>query len=169
MRKRKTVSMGCCLFVCLVLAPGAGADTIKSGNIVYSATHYLGGQPLRMGFDIFGYNHQGHMFAESYFNSYAGGAGFPPYEGDDVAYVAANPLASDHWAWPYRDVDLSMKWNDAWISNEDNDGDGALDRHYGYTTYTDSGAWLTNHQAGSYDQAAPNCRLKWATHECVIP
>jgi hypothetical protein len=45
---------------------------------------------------------------------------------------------------------LMMKWNDAWLSNQDCDGDGKLDRHYGYPTYRGSGAWLTNHQSGTY-------------------
>ena len=39
-----------------------------------------------------------------------------------------------------------MKWNDAWLSNQDCDHDGKLDRHYGLATYIGSGAWLTNHQ-----------------------
>ncbi len=42
-----------------------------------------------------------------------------------------------------------MKWNDAWLSNKDLDGDGKLDRpsdHGG--TYIGSGAWLTNHDVG---------------------
>ena len=39
-----------------------------------------------------------------------------------------------------------MKWNDAWLSNKDRDGDGKLDRHWGYDSYIGSGAWLTNHQ-----------------------
>jgi len=43
-----------------------------------------------------------------------------------------------------------MKWNDAWLSNKDCDGDGLLDRHYGYDSYIGSGAWLTNHQSGEY-------------------
>ena len=42
-----------------------------------------------------------------------------------------------------------MKWNDAWIANSDQDADGALDRHFGYPTYIDSGAWLTNHMRGT--------------------
>jgi hypothetical protein len=41
-----------------------------------------------------------------------------------------------------------MKWNDAWLSNKDCDGDGKLDRYYGYPSYIGSGAWLTNHQSG---------------------
>jgi hypothetical protein len=43
-----------------------------------------------------------------------------------------------------------MKWNDAWLSNEDCDGDGLLDRHLGFDSYIGSGAWLTNVQSGSY-------------------
>ncbi len=43
-----------------------------------------------------------------------------------------------------------MKWNDAWLSNKDCDGDGLLDRHSGYANYIGSGAWLTNHQKGVY-------------------
>ncbi len=51
--------------------------------------------------------------------------------------------------WPYRDVTLQMKWNEAWLSNKDQDGDGLLDRHYGFPSYIGSGAWLTNHMSGS--------------------
>ena len=43
-----------------------------------------------------------------------------------------------------------MKWNAAWLSNKDCDGDGLLDRHYGHDSYFGSGAWLTNHQSGEY-------------------
>jgi hypothetical protein len=117
-----------------------GCTTIQEGVLTYSATHYLAGQPFSTGFDPFGYNYQAHLFDGSYFNSYAGGAGFPPYEGDDAAYLAANPLAVGHWAWPYRNDRLAMKWNDAWISNRDCDNDGKLDRHFGFATYIGSGA-----------------------------
>jgi hypothetical protein len=125
---------------------------------LYSAGHYLAGLPIPVGYDIYGYNYQAHLFNGSYANVYLGGAGFPPYEGDTEAYLAENPAAENHWAWPYRDTDLMMKWNDAWISNQDRGDDvggtvpdGKLDRHYGYLTYTDSGAWLTNHMSGSYE------------------
>jgi len=46
------------------------------------------------------------------------------------------------------DVNLMMKWNDAWLSNKDCSGDGKLDRHNGYPSYISSGAWLTNHDTG---------------------
>ena len=125
--------------------------TIKTGSILYSATHFLGAQPLMTGYDPFGYNYQGHMFNGLYTDSYLGVAGFPPYDGDDDTYLAENPGAESHWAWPYRDVTLMMKWNDAWISNKDCDGDTALDRHNGFVSYIGSGAWLTNHQWGTYE------------------
>lgn len=131
-------------------APEPKPVTIQDGVIQYSAGSYLAGEPIPLGFDAYGYNYQAHMFKGSFFNSYANGARFPAYEGDDAAYLAATPAAASHWAWPYRDVYLEMKWNDAWLSNVDADGDGKLDRHYGYPSYQGSGAWETNHQSGSY-------------------
>jgi hypothetical protein len=126
--------------------------TIQDGELEYSAGHYLEGEPLQVGYDIFGYNYQAHMFNSYYCNAYLGRDGFPPYEGDADAYLDENPDADDHWTWPYRDVRLMMKWNDAWLSNKDCDGDGELDRHYGFTSYIGSGAWETNHQSGSYEE-----------------
>ncbi len=43
--------------------------TIQGGTIVYSDTHYLAGESIETGFDIFGYNYQGHMFKGSYYKS----------------------------------------------------------------------------------------------------
>jgi len=91
------------------------------------------------------------MFNGYYANSYLGGDGFPPYEGDTVAYLAANPGVASKWYWPYRDVILMMKWNEAWLSNKDCNGDGLLDRYFGYSSYIGSGAWLTNHMSGTYE------------------
>jgi len=56
-----------------------------------------------------------------------------------------------NWCWQDRNNWLVMKWNDAWLSNKDCDGDGKLDRHYGYDSYIGSGAWLTNHEWGTYE------------------
>lgn len=126
----------------------ADCVTIQDGILLYSSGHYLEGEPLTVGFDIYGYNYQGCMFKGSYANVYLGSAGYPPYEGDDEAYLAENPGAASHWAWPYRDTDLLMKWNNAWLSNTDCDGDGKLDRHYGFGSYIGSGAWETNHMKG---------------------
>ena len=79
---------------------------------------------MQVGYDIFGYDYQAHMFKGSYANVYLGGAGFPSYEGNDAAYLAENPSAAFHWAWPYRNIDLVRKWNDAWLSNKDCDSGG---------------------------------------------
>jgi hypothetical protein len=141
-------------FAPLTFAAKPSVNSITAGTVYYSAGHYLAGQAIPTGFDAYGYNYQAHMFSGSYFNSYAGGAGFPAWTGDDVAYLAANPTAAAHWAWPYRSVHVEMKWNDAWLSNQDKDLDGKLDRHYGFTSYIGSGAWETNHQSGTNDDGS---------------
>ena len=136
--------------------------TLQSGNILYSAGHFLADTPIKPGFDIFGYNYQAHLFSGSYFNAYAGGAGFPPYLGDDTAYLTDSPTAEDHWAWPYRTTQVLMKWNDAWLANTDCDADGKLDRHYGYPSYRGSGAWETNHMWDAYpDTEDETVIYKW--------
>jgi len=76
------------------------------------------------GYDEFGYNYQAHIFNGRYCD-------YDRVIGGD-----------------YCDINLIMKWNDAWLSNKDRDGDGDLDRHWGYPSYIGSGAWLTNHQSG---------------------
>ncbi len=152
MKKVALIGLILILLTPVVSSSAVDYNTIPEGEVWYSATHYKAGQSVPTGFDEYGYNYQGHMFCGSYFNSYAGGYGYPPWEGDDAAYLLANPLAAELWCWPYRDVTLKMKWNDAWISNVDHDGDHYLDRHWGYLTYDGSGAWLTNHQSGAYEE-----------------
>ncbi len=143
--------------------PKRDYNTITEGEIEYSAGHYLADQVIPTGFDDYGYNYQGHMFKGSYYNSYAGGAGYGPWMGDDVAYFADshNEGADDHWAWPYRDVKLAMKWSDVWLSNMDRNDDGKLDRGNDepYTSSAAQGAWLTNHQSGEYEQDGET--IKW--------
>lgn len=98
-----------------------GCTTIQDGTLVDS-----NGDPLVLGYDQFGYNYQAHMFNGRYCDC-------------DRVIGGADC-----------DVNLVMKWNDAWLSNKDCDADGLLDRHYGYDSYIGSGAWCTNHQSGSY-------------------
>lgn len=133
------------IFAVYAISASAACTTIQSGLLLYQAGHYLATQPINTGVNPYGYNYQAHSFNGTFFNVYAGGDGFPPYNGDDTAYLAANPTADEHWAWAFRGVDVAMKWNDTWLSNQDCDSDGLLDRHYGFTAYTGSGAWLTNH------------------------
>jgi hypothetical protein len=151
--KRIAILVVVLVLILIIAAPVAAGKpdkctTIKDGVLTYSAGHYLEGEPLKVGYDIFGYNYQAHMFNDSYANAYLGRYGFPPYEGDDEAYLAENPDAENTWVWPYRNINVMMKWNDAWLSNKDCDGDGLLDRHFGFSSYIGSGAWLTNHMRG---------------------
>lgn len=98
-------------------------STITSGLIKDSS-----GEAISTGFDKWGYNYQAHLFNGGYCDAYR----------------------NAEWCQPYKDAQLVMKWNDAWLSNKDCDGDGKLDRHYGYDSYIGSGAWETNHQFGEY-------------------
>ena len=104
---------------------GGGKPT-KCATIQGGTIYAKNGDLITTGYDEFGYNYQSHMYI-GYYGNYQR----PPELVD----------------WGYR---LMMKWNDAWLSNKDCDGDGLLDRHYGYDTYIGSGAWLTNHQSGEY-------------------
>ena len=108
-----------------------GCTTIQSGELLASD----GISVLTTGHDEFGYNYQAHIY-QGYYGNYQ-----RPPEAVDFGYK------------------LSMKWNDAWISNKDCDDDGLLDRHYGFDSYIGSGAWLTNHQSGEYEQDGKTC--KW--------
>jgi len=168
LREKTTATLLIAIFMIsamVVIIPALGT-TIDEGVLTYAAGHYLEDQPLKVGYDIFGYNYQGHMFKGTYANSYLGKDGFPPYEGDTDAYLAANPDAANTWYWPYRDVKLKMKWNDAWISNEDNNADGILDRHYGHDSYIGSGAWLTNHQSGK--DIVEDETIKWTYFTKIV-
>lgn len=106
--------------------------TIQDGTLLTS-----GGDPIVLGYDDWGYNYQAHLFNGFYCDSYR----------------------DADWCQPYKDVQLMMKWNDAWLSNKDCNGDGKLDRHYGHSSYIGSGAWLTNHQSGEYEVDGKTC--KW--------
>ena len=96
--------------------------TIQDGTIKAKT-----GETLTTGYDEFGYNYQAHIFNGRYCD-------YDRVEGGD-----------------YCDVDVVMKWNDAWLSNRDCIGNGLLDRHYGYDSYIGSGAWCTNHQSGKVE------------------
>ncbi|MCW4051268.1 MAG: hypothetical protein NWE89_16205 [Candidatus Bathyarchaeota archaeon] len=160
-RKKTTATLLIALFmisamtlIVPAMAKKKEGTRIQDGVLTYSAGHYLEGEPLVLGYDPYGYNYQGHMFNGYYCNAYLGrsGSALPPYDGDAEAYLAEYPDAANHWTWPYRDVKLMMKWNDAWLSNMDRNSDDLLDRHYGFDSYIGSGAWLTNHQSGTYTE-----------------
>ena len=74
------------------------------------------GETITTGFNDEGYNYQAQTYSGE------------PYPGGE-------------WAGWY----LNSKWNDAWLSTQDCDGDGLLDSRYGYDSYQGSGAWKTEH------------------------
>ncbi len=146
-----------------------GCTKIQDGVLKYSTGHYLAGQPLVLGYDAWGYNYQAHLFSGSYANAYLGGAGYPPYTGDDVAYLASNPGVVSHWAWPYRTTQVLMKWDQDWLANVDCDLDGKLDRHAGFSSYIGSGAWETNHMWDTYDVNGQTCTWDYFTKIIAVP
>ena len=85
------------------------------------------GVVISTGYNDWGYNYQVHMV-----------------NGDYCNYDYNNSDCQDNTS------RLMMKWSDSWLANTDCDGDGKLDRHYGFPTYIGSGAWLTNHESGEY-------------------
>ncbi len=107
----------------MAVAATSTCQTIQSGALLNSAN-----EVIETGFDSWGYNYQAHLFNGKYCDAYRNAT----------------------WCQPYVNDDLAMKWNDAWLSNQDCDGDGKLDRHFGFANYIGSGAWLTNHQKGVY-------------------
>ena len=111
------------LAVAAVASGSAAADcaSIQSGTLLNSE-----GETITTGFDSWGYNYGAHSFNGTYCDAYRDAA----------------------WCQDYREDELQMKWNDAWLSSSDCDGDEYLDRHLGYPTYIGSGAWLTNHMSG---------------------
>jgi hypothetical protein len=147
--------------------------------LTYLPGRYLVGELVMPGFDIFGYNYQAHLFNGYYANAYLNGDGFPPYEGNDEAYFErlieeARPgktkaVVEAKWYWPYRNDVLSMKWNDAWLSNMDCDSDGALDRYHGFDSYIGSGAWETNHQSGTYMLDGKECHWTYFVKIVAVP
>jgi len=117
--------------------------SIQSGELVGSY-----GNVLSVGYDAWGYNYQAHLFSGKYCDSYRDAA----------------------WCQPYAEDNLAMKWNDAWLSNQDCDSDGKLDRHYGFDSYIGSGAWLTNHMSGVYEgENGETCKWNYFTKIVAAP
>ncbi|MFA3781999.1 hypothetical protein ABRY23_02900 [Melioribacteraceae bacterium 4301-Me] len=116
--------------------------TIQSGTL-----HASDGSVLTTGYDKWGYNYQAHIFNGKYCDAYRNAA----------------------WCQDYKDVNLQMKWNDAWLSNTDCDGDGLLDRHFGFSSYRGSGAWLTNHMSGTYIVDGKKCQWTYFVKIVAVP
>ena len=92
--------------------------TVKDGTLFHK------GNPVENGFNAWGHNYQARSFRGQYCDNY---------------YDAS-------WCQQYNNTFVQMKWNESWLSNEDCDGDGNLDRHYGSDSYIGSGARLYQRQ-----------------------
>jgi hypothetical protein len=103
------------------------------------------GNPMALGYDQWGYNYQAHIYNGIYENFTRP---LPPYQ--------SSPS----------NTNLQMKWNDEWLSNTDCDGDGKVDRHYGFPSYRGSGAWLTNHMWGYYEHEGKT--YKWTEFVVIV-
>jgi hypothetical protein len=111
-----TATLALALASSLAATAAADCTRIQAGTLVDS-----NGNPLRLGYDQYGYNYQAHMFNGLYDNFSR-----PPV-----------PATSG-------DINLIMKWSDDWLANRDCTGDGRLDRG----TSGISMGWLTNHVEG---------------------
>ena len=130
----------------LLAAPAASigqtCTTIQAGVLQTSD-----GDTIQTGYDQWGYNYQAMMFNGYYCDAYRDAA----------------------WCQAYADVQLSMKWNDAWLDNVDCDDDGLLDRHYGFASSIGSGAWETNHMYGTYEQGGEVCEWDYFVKIVAAP
>ena len=137
------------LFAILTLAISSTAVmAAKACTTIQDGTLYTSdGRLITPGYDIWSYNYQARMFNGGYCDAYRNAA----------------------WCQPYKDVSLIMKWNDAWLSNKDCNKDGLLDRYYGFSSYIGSGAWLTNHQSGSYELNGEACNWNYFVKIVAAP
>lgn len=116
---------------------------IESGTLVNGD-----GEALGPGFDAWGYNYQAQLFKGGYCDSYR----------------------DADWCQPYKDYELRMKWNEAWLSSQDCDGDGVVDEHRGYDSFQGSGATLHNHLSTHYAGAnGETCTWNFAQTIEAVP
>jgi len=146
MRRRLTllILLGALAAVLVAAAPAGaapGACTTIAGGTLLGPD----GAQVASGYDQWGYNYQARLFNGRY----------------------CDYLRNAAWCGFIRDMDLVLKWNDAYLSGRDCDGDGSLDRHLGYPSYRGSGAWYTQHQSGEYP-AADGTICHWTTFAKVV-
>lgn len=149
---KKIIAIGLAVAMVLTLSvgvalakPGQGNSPSSNCTTIQDGLLDSAGNPLVLGYDQFGYNYQAHIFNGRYcdYDRVTGGE--------------------------YCDVQLVMKWNDAWLSNKDCDDDGKLDRHYGHDDYIGSGAWCTNHQSGSYEEDGKTYKWNYFVKIVAVP
>lgn len=125
--------------------------TIKDETIEYGRVGEPSTEIIPIGYDQWGYNYQAHLF-----NGYYGN-----YSRPDVLVTEGT------W--------LMMKWSDTWLSNKDCNDDVKLDRGYDCDSDNASssaclGAWLTNHQSGTYfDEEDNECKWIYFVKIVAVP
>lgn len=152
--KKIIVALCCIALIFAFTAPAMAGNskvkkdctTIQDGVLTYSDSNEI----IPLGKDKWGYNYQAHMFNGWYWNNKRPE---PAYTKDTI-----DTAPSKTW--------LIMKWSDEWLSNKDCDGDGKLDRGYSCNPENPNssacdGAWLTNHQWGSYEDEETGKTCKW--------
>ena len=82
---------------------------------------------------------------------------------EQIAEQQFSEFYDAEWCQEWADEDLKMRWNDAWLSNEDCDYDHHLDYPQGYDGWVGSGAWLVMFRSGSYIDVAGNLH-QWSSH-----
>jgi hypothetical protein len=116
--------------------------TIMDGVIEYGRVGDSDETIIPIGYDEWGYNYQAHMY-NGYLDNYQ--------RPDELV---------DEGPW------LQMKWSDEWLSNKDCNHDGKLDRGYSCDSVNASssgcpGAWLTNHERGTYMEGGKECEYNY--------
>lgn len=141
--KKAGIILACVvILVGMIVVPGMTKKsdecaTIQGGTIFAST-----GELITTGYDQFGYNYQAHMFKGRYCD------------------------ADRELGGPSSTVKLVMKWNDAWLSNKDCDGDELLDRP---DPYKGSGAWCTNHMWETYEVNGTVCEWDYFVKIVAVP
>jgi len=130
MKKVRTLSVLILLTIVMVIPLGMAAKdyaTIQDGTITD-----VNNNVITTGYDDWGYNYQAHMFHGFYEN-----------------YARPDPPVTESESGTM----LIMKWSDTWLSNKDRNDDQTLDRGDSepYLSSASEGAWLTNHQWGTYE------------------
>lgn len=137
-----------------------GCTTIQDGTITYGRVGDPSTEIIPIGYDQWGYNYQAHMFNGMWCDYH------PLYRPDGKYHKwCIDNMAS---------VELMMKWSDTWLSNKDCNNGGKLDR--GYSCDPDNpissgcpGAWLTNHERGSYELDGETCDYNYFVKIVATP
>jgi hypothetical protein len=129
-KMKRTLLFCAMLAVAFIATPfivQAQCTRIKDGTLLDS-----NGNLLTLGFDQFGYNYQARMFNGTYDSA---------DRNNDGKYFGTTT--------DYTDDTLIMKWSEDWLSNQDCNHDGKLDRG-GEGGAGNSKGWTTNHVEGDY-------------------